>query len=110
VRRQLESLGHTVVVAEAGTAALSRLQGPAVPDVLVTDVVLGTGMNGIDLAAVARRIRPNLPVIFISGFTAVAEAQRRIREMGAPLLSKPFTTLQLDRAVQDVCASPAPRN
>jgi CheY-like chemotaxis protein len=67
-------------------------------------VVLATGMNGIDLADTARAIRPALPVIFMSGYTAVPEAQRRIRATGAPLLSKPFTTPQLEQAVNAVCA------
>jgi CheY-like chemotaxis protein len=70
VRRQLESLGHRVLVAEA-----------------------------------AREERPGLPVIFMSGYTAVPEAQKRIRDAGAPLLSKPFTTPQLERAVNTVCAA-----
>ena len=104
VRRQLESLGHRVLVAEAATEALLLLQGPGAPDLLVTDVVLATGMNGIDLANAARAARPGLPVIFMSGYTAVPEAQQRIRETGAPLLSKPFTTPQLERAVNAVCA------
>jgi CheY-like chemotaxis protein len=110
VRRQLETLGHTVLVADAATEALLLLQGPAIPDVLVTDVVLGGGMNGIDLAAAARRVRANLPVIFISGYTAIAEAQQRMREMGARLLSKPFTTPQLEQAIQEVCTAVAPRS
>jgi CheY-like chemotaxis protein len=103
VRRQLESLGHRVLVAEAATEALLLIQGPGAPDVLLTDVVLSTGMNGIDLANAARAARPRLPVIFMSGYTAVPEAQQRIRETGAPLLSKPFTTPQLERAVNAVC-------
>jgi PAS domain S-box-containing protein len=105
VRRQLESLGHRVLVAEAATEALLLIQGPGAPDVLLTDVVLKTGINGIDLAEAAREARPGLPVIFMSGYTAVAEAQQRIRDTGAPLLSKPFTTPQLERAVKAVCAS-----
>jgi PAS domain S-box-containing protein len=104
VRRQLESLGHRVLVAEAATEALLLIQGPGAPDVLLTDVVLKTGMNGIDLAQAARAARPGLPVIFMSGYTAVPEAQERIRETGAPFLSKPFTTPQLERAVNAVCA------
>ena len=72
---------------------------------LLTDVVLKTGINGIDLAQAAREARPGLPVIFMSGYTAVPEAQQRIRDTGAPLLSKPFTTPQLERAVKAVCAS-----
>ena len=107
VRRQLESMGHRVLVAEAATEALLLMQGPGAPDVLLTDVVLKSGMNGIDLAQAAREARPGLPVIFMSGYTAVQEAQQRIRDSGAPLLSKPFTTPQLERAVNAVCASSA---
>jgi PAS domain S-box-containing protein len=103
VRRQLESLGHRVLVAEAATEALLLLQGPAAPDVLITDVVLATGMNGIELVTAARAARPDLPVIFMSGYTAVQEAQQQIRRTGAPLLSKPFTTPQLERAISAVC-------
>ena len=98
VRRQLESLGHRVLVAEAATEALLLVKA-AEPDVLLTDVLLATGMNGIDLSAAATGVRPGLSVIFMSGFTAVPEAQERIRAAGAPLLSKPFTTPQLERAL-----------
>ena len=106
VRRQLESLGHRVLVAEAATEALLLIQGPGAPDLLLTDVVLKTGINGIDLAQAAREARPGLPVIFMSGYTSVPKAQQRIRDTGAPLLSKPFTTPQLERAVNTVCAAP----
>jgi PAS domain S-box-containing protein len=102
VRRQLESLGHTVLVAEAATEALLLLRGPAAPDVLVTDVVLGKGLDGIELAIAARAARPGLPVVFMSGYTAVTDSQKRIRDTGAPLLSKPFTTEQLERAINAV--------
>jgi CheY-like chemotaxis protein len=105
VRRQLESLGHRVLVAEAATEALLLIQGPGTPDVLLTDVVLKSGLNGLDLAEAAREARPGLPVIFMSGYTAVPEAQQRIRDTGAPLLSKPFTTPQLERAINVVCAA-----
>ena len=64
--------------------------------------MLGSGMNGIDLAEAARVFRPGLPVIFMSGFTAVPEAQQRINESGAPLLTKPSTLSQLERALNAV--------
>ncbi|HUK35692.1 MAG TPA: ATP-binding protein [Vicinamibacterales bacterium] len=98
VRRQLESLGHRVFVAEAATEALLLVQAGD-PDILLTDVVLATGMNGIDLAEAATTARPGLAVMFMSGYTAAPEAQERIRASGAPLLSKPFTTPQLERAL-----------
>jgi DNA-binding NtrC family response regulator len=98
----LETLGHHVIVAEAAAVALSVLRSEKTVDVLLTDVVLGSGMNGIDLADAARVFRPGLPVIFMSGFTAVPEAQKRITASGAPLLTKPATLLQLERALNAV--------
>jgi DNA-binding NtrC family response regulator len=74
------------------------------------DVVLGGGMDGIDLANAARGMRPDLPVIFISGYTAVPEAQERILQTGAPLLYKPATIAQLERAINSVCAASVPRS
>src|SRR5262245_15052742 len=100
VRRQLEGLGHRVLVAEGATEALLLIQSPGAPEVL-----LSGKMDGIELAKAARVVRPNLAVIFMSGYTAVPEAQQRMRQAGAPLLSKPFTTPQLARAVNAVCAS-----
>jgi len=109
VRRQLETLGHKVLVAESAAAAMPLLRAAEPPDVLLTDVVLGTGMNGIDLAEAARVSRPRLPVIFMSGFTAVPEAQQRIYESGAPLLTKPSTLSQLERALNAVMSG-SPRD
>ena len=72
VRRQLESLGHKVLVAEADTEALLLLQGPGAPDVLLTDVVLASGNERHRSRRAPRASsRPGLPVIFMSGYTAV---------------------------------------
>ena len=102
IRRQLESLGHFVLVAESATEALELLEGRGAPDVLLTDVVLASGMDGIELADAARAERPQLRVVFMSGYTAVAEAQQRLRDTGAPLLAKPFTAPELERALAAV--------
>jgi DNA-binding NtrC family response regulator len=99
VRRQLETLGHSVMVADSAAMALTVLRTDETIDVLLSDVVLGSGMNGIDLAEAARVFRPGLPVIFMSGFTAVPEAQQRISDSGAPLLTKPATLSQLEGAL-----------
>ncbi len=98
VRRQLESLGHRVLVAEAATEALLLVKAGD-PDVLLTDVVLATGINGIELAEAAAAAKPALAIMFMSGYTAAPQAQDRIRASGAPLLSKPFSTPQLERAL-----------
>ena len=84
------------------------LKGADAPELLLTDVVLGSGMNGIDLADAARALKPGMPVIFMSGFTAVPEAQKRIHESGAPLLSKPATLSQLERALNSLTPGSRP--
>jgi PAS domain S-box-containing protein len=108
VRRQLETLGHRVMVADGAAPAMAILKSTLSPDVLLTDVVLGGGMNGIDLADAARVFKPGLPVIFISGYTAVPEAQQRIKDSGAPLLTKPSTLSQLERAINALALDSRP--
>jgi two-component system cell cycle sensor histidine kinase/response regulator CckA len=98
VRRQLEALGHRVLVAEAATEALLLVKAGD-PDVLLTDVMLASGANGVDLADTASVLKPGLAVVFMSGFTAKPEMRERIRAKDAPFLSKPFTTPQLERAL-----------
>ena len=105
VRRQLESLGHRVRVAETAAEALRIIEGPEAPAVLISDVVLGGAMNGIDLGEAARAARPNLPIIFISGYTAVPEAERRMAKLNAPMLAKPSSLAQLERALTSVTAA-----
>ena len=103
LRRQLESCGHRVVAAEGAVEALRLLHDAGPIDVVLTDVVLGGSMDGIDLVNAARGARPDLPAVFISGYTAVPEAKERIKETGAPLLYKPATISQLQRAISSVC-------
>jgi PAS domain S-box-containing protein len=107
LRRQLETLGHTVLVADTAPVAIGVLKSDPAPDVMITDVVLGNGMNGIDLADAARVFRPGLPLIFVSGYTAVPEAHNRINSSGAPFLSKPLTLSQLERAINAVMRRPS---
>src|SRR5687767_5762998 len=107
IRRQLEMLGHSVLVADSAAVAIALLKSGPPPDAMIADVVLGSGMNGIDLADAARVFRPGLPIILVSGFSAVPEAQQRINDSGAPLLSKPLTLSQLERAMNAVMLRPS---
>jgi DNA-binding response OmpR family regulator len=68
VQDALEQAGFHVQVAPSGFAALKQLsEGVAELAGLVTDIRLGEGPNGWDLARHARRSRPDLPVIYMSG-------------------------------------------
>jgi CheY-like chemotaxis protein len=101
--RQVECLGHLAFAVASATEALEIFTEPDPPDVLVTDVVLGPGMDGIDLALQVRALRPSVPIIVLSGYVAVPDAQGRLRQLGAPLLAKPITLSQLERALHEVC-------
>lgn len=59
--------GFEVVEAASGTEALSALHGPQSFTLLLTDVDLGPGPSGLDIARMARELRPELPVMVISG-------------------------------------------
>jgi len=67
----LRSLGHDVIEAHGGAAAAEALRDPSV-EILVTDIHMPDGPGGVQLAAHARRERPDLPIIFFSGMPYIA--------------------------------------
>ncbi|MGN6315234.1 PAS domain S-box protein [Trinickia sp.] len=91
----LRELGYRVVVAADGASAL-RLVGER-PDIrlLFTDVGLPGGMNGRQLADAARATRPELPVLFTTGYARNAIVHHGRLDPGIHLLSKPFTYAEL---------------
>jgi CheY-like chemotaxis protein len=97
VVRTLRDLNYETLEADHGTAglALLRAHGGAI-DLLFTDVVMRGGMSGLELAARAREIRPDLKVLLTSGFSE----QQVKAESPFPLLSKPYRKVQLAQAVR----------
>ena len=95
----LEERGYDVVSARSGGEALSML-GSSVYDiaVLVTDIRIGDGLDGWDIARSAREITPDLPIVYVTGDSAGAwDAE------GVPntrLLQKPFTRFELAAAIE----------
>ena len=85
--RALERVGYAVTSVDRGTAALPLLEAESF-DLLLTDIVMPE-MDGIELAQKAAVIAPDMRVMFITGFAAVAlQGGRTAPE--AKLLSKPF--------------------
>ncbi len=93
VRKALEmtlrALGHRVLAATDGAAALEILRGPDNVDVLVTDYAM-EGMNGVELIDEARSLRPDLPVMLVTGYADLTEDMDDI-----VLLHKPFQAADL---------------
>ena len=85
--RALERVGYMVTAVDRGTAALPLLESEPF-DLLLTDIVMPE-MDGIELAQKAAVIAPDIRVMFITGFAAVAlKAGRKAPD--AKVLSKPF--------------------
>jgi len=101
ISRMLRSLGYAVEASRSAREALEALKGLARVDLLVTDVMLGAGCNGPELAREAQRRRSDLPVLFVSGFP-----QQELEESGfvgseVSFLAKPFRKADLARAVRN---------
>ena len=86
--RGLTRAGHTVLSAADGEAAFALLLDAPV-DVLVADVVM-PGLDGIELARRASARWPQLRVMFITGFAAVALRHREVGNRAAAVVAKPF--------------------
>ena len=87
----LDELGYKVVGAPDGPAGMKILQSAARIDLLITDVGLPNGLNGRQVADAARAVRPNLKVLFITGYAENAAVGNGHLEPGMDLLTKPFT-------------------
>ncbi|NAT52807.1 response regulator, partial [Pseudomonas syringae] len=91
----LEDLGYAVLQAERGADALVVLQSKAAIDLLITDVGLPGGMNGRQVADAAREVRPDLKVLFVTGYAENAALAHDTLEPGMYVLPKPFAIAEL---------------
>ncbi len=101
MERVLRSAGYSVLLAHGGWSAVQTFQtANPPPHLLVTDVVM-PDLTGPVLAARLRKMRPELKVLFISGFHDTELVQRFVSEQGFALLPKPFTAEGLLRTVRE---------
>ncbi|MBM0139236.1 response regulator [Pseudomonas cannabina] len=98
----LEDLGHVVLQAEKGSDALAILQSKAAIDLLITDVGLPGGMNGRQVADAARDVRPDLKVLFVTGYAENAVLTHDTLEPGMHVLPKPFAIAELISRVTEL--------
>jgi signal transduction histidine kinase/CheY-like chemotaxis protein len=93
----LTDLGYAVISARDATEAMEQLRGGERVDVLFSDVVMPGGMNGVQLAVEARRLRPGLRVVLTSGYTNEALGNGPGVPPDVPLLPKPYRREDLAR-------------
>ncbi len=101
----LRSLGYEVYSAANASEALTILKRNTPIDVLFTDIVLPRGINGIELAREARRLRPEIRVLLASGYTRPG---LQIDEDAMHFIPKPYRVPELARQLEEMVRSSAP--
>ena len=102
VAEVLADLGYTAIEAADGAAGLRVLQSDARIDLLVTDVGLPGGMNGRQMADAARGARPELRVLFITGYAENAVLSHGHLEPGMHIMTKPFAMEALASRIKEL--------
>lgn len=98
----LEDLGFTVLTATSGKEALDRFEAAPRVDLLLTDVVMPGGMNGVALVRALRERQPDLPILYASGFPSGVIEESSGATLDGPLLHKPYSLHALTNAIADV--------
>ena len=109
-RGLLEELGYRVLEAGSGPEALELLEQCQEIDLLFTDVVMPGGLSGRALADAAHALRPDLPVLYTSGYTENAIVHHGRLKPGVMLLSKPYRRAELAAKVALALAAGATNN
>ncbi|MDB5524737.1 MAG: sensory box protein [Rhizobium sp.] len=97
----LNELGYKVVEASDGNAALNILASRGKIDLLISDVGL-PGLNGRQLAEIALKTRPDLEVLFMTGYAATAASRADFLAPGMDMITKPFAIDDLAQKVREI--------
>jgi PAS domain S-box-containing protein len=111
----LGDLGYAALEAKDARSALPFIEGAGRIDLLVTDVGLPGGMNGRQLAEVARQRRQGLQVLFITGYAEGASVRGGFLAPGMEMVTKPFALDVLAAKIREMierkqAAPPLPRS
>jgi len=101
----LKNLGHDVVRAQNAEQALQVLKSEQPVDLLLSDVIMPGGVNGVELARAAVTLRPGIKVLLSSGF-AGESVDRAIDEGSWPFLRKPYLQDELAAHLQQFYGQP----
>jgi signal transduction histidine kinase len=105
VNEVLEELGYNVLEAENGPAGQQILESGRRVDLLITDVGLPGGMNGRQLADAALVTRPDLQILFITGYAESAALGEGHMKPGMHILTKPFSLETLGARIKEIIAA-----
>ena len=97
----LEELGYRAIEAADARTAIPMLQSDRRIDLLISDVGL-PGMNGRQLAEIARETRPDLRILFITGYAENAAVRSGFLDHGMDMMTKPFAIDALATKIREM--------
>jgi len=97
----LQELGYSIIETRGPLEALSAIRSGQVPALLFTDVVMPV-MSGRELVEKIKEIRPNIRVLYTTGYTRNAIVHNGTLDFGTELLSKPYTIQELADKVRSI--------
>jgi signal transduction histidine kinase len=98
----LRDAGFRVIAAQDALEAVALLRRGEQFDVMFSDIVMPGGMNGIELAQAARRMRPSLPVLLATGYAGTVAGSA---DHGFEVMAKPYDQSALVRRIADLAQS-----
>jgi CheY-like chemotaxis protein len=98
----LAELGYTSIEAADAASGMKVLESDVRIDLLITDIGLPGGMNGRQMADAARQRRPDLKVLFITGYAENAAIGNGHLQPGMQVLSKPFAMEKLALRIKSI--------
>ncbi len=106
IRLMLEGAGYTVLEAHNGHEAIevARKHSGDI-DLLLTDVVMPAGMNGLELAVSIGTLRPGIKTLYMTGYAGDVVGERGMAVLQTSLLQKPFNAGSLRRKVREVLSA-----
>jgi PAS domain S-box-containing protein len=99
IEMSLNELGYRILTAPDGVAARQVLESDETIDLLLTDIVMPNGVSGIDLAQAARRLRQDLKIVLVSGYSRDDQARAGGLSDEFIFLEKPFRQAELAGAI-----------
>jgi CheY-like chemotaxis protein len=99
-RAYLTEMGYSALTASNAATALTTIAQYKEIDLMVTDIIMPGGMNGVEMAVMARELNPKLKVIYSSGFPADALMEKNGTVIDGPLLRKPYHRAEFSSMVQ----------
>jgi len=99
-QRILEAKGYRVLTASDGRQALQQLAAHPEIDLLFSDIVMPNGINGYELAEKAIELRPDIKILFTSGFAEKAESRNEHVRFNTSMLNKPYRQTDLLKQIR----------